>query len=105
MSASITVQVHVSKAELALVLDRDVLGLGAAERPDLVALVHLSCAPQGAIQVWLHATPRVDRTLDGGALRRARHPHCGADAHALDQARDQLPSALGAERVDSDHDT
>ncbi|MDP9383434.1 MAG: hypothetical protein M3Q29_25485 [Chloroflexota bacterium] len=95
---------HVAVAEGALVLFGHVLLFGVAERPDFVAL------DPPARQVGEHGVlvvgagfAQVGQQLDDGVLRHASDPDRGSDAHAFDEAADDLGTALGAHPVHTDY--
>jgi hypothetical protein len=82
----------------------DVLLLGVAERPDLVALDDLARQiAQGVVLVVRARFPEIDQQLDDRVFRRAGHAHRAADRHALDQAADDLRPLLSRQPVHTDH--
>jgi len=86
---------HVSVAELALVLVGHVPGFGVAEGPYLVALDALAVqVAQYTVLVFGAGGPQVDEQLGHGVLGGTSYADSGADAHALDQAPDDLSSLL-----------
>ena len=91
---------HVAVAELALVFGGDVLGLGVAERPNLVALETLARqVPQGHILVVGAGRAQVHQQLGDRVLGGTGHPHGGADRHAFGEAPDDAGALFGAEPV------
>jgi len=86
---------HVAIAELVFVLDRDVLGLGVDELPNLIDLdaSRVQVAKRLVLVVRAHLA-KVSQKSNDGVLCDAGYAYRGPDRYALDKAGNHLATTL-----------